>query len=167
MVPASTVAAPRAIPEVPAGPLAATADARATTTVAVEETPAAPAFTSERPSVERELSFGLEKPREGTLVRKLAVAAAVVLIVAGIGYASWSWDVRDSSGLIGRLPASPTRDLGIPATPGIPPAEEIDLVFTPRRFVPRAPVDEPQLVETPPEAAIPMAPDVVPTFPNQ
>jgi hypothetical protein len=36
-----------------------------------------------------------------------------------------------------------------------------------RRLPPRVPgFDEPQLVDTPPEAAIPMAPDVVPTFPS-
>ena len=116
-----------------------------------------------------ELSFGQERPREGRLGRRLAVAAAVLAIVGGLGYASWSWDVRDSAGLIGPVPPRPTHDLGLePAPSGIPPAELTDPLFIPRRIIPQTPVvvDRPELVDTPPEAAIPMAPDVMPTFPG-
>jgi type II secretory pathway predicted ATPase ExeA len=119
------------------------------------------------PVAERELSFGLEKPRAGHLVRNLTLAAAVLLIVAGIGYASWSWDVRDEASLVTTVPQGPVMELGIPELPPVPTAEEIEQVFQVqivRR--PAPPVDEPELVETPPEAAIPMAPDVTPTFPS-
>jgi hypothetical protein len=126
-------------------------------------------FPPERAGRSHELSFEIEKPREGRLGRRLAAAAAVALIVGGAGYASWSWDVRDGLGTIGPVPPGPVLGLDIPDAPrGVPPPEEIEEVFRVqvRPYVPRPPVDEPELVETPPEAAIPMAPDIVPTFPD-
>ncbi len=95
------------------------------------------------------------------------VAAAVLLIVGGIGYASWSWDVRDSSQILRPVPAGPPVDLRIADLPPLPSAEEMDALYQPpRRFVaPPVPVDQPELVDTPPEASVPMAPDVMPTFP--
>jgi general secretion pathway protein A len=132
-----------------------------------EEAPPSEFLPEHTPGAERELSFGLEKPREGHLVRNLTLAAAVLLIVAGIGYASWSWDVRDEASLVTTVPQGPVMDLGIPEMPGVPPADEIDQLFQVQVARPPAPpVDEPELVETPPEAAIPMAPDVAPTFPS-
>lgn len=105
----------------------------------------------------RELSFGVEKPREGHLWRNLALAAAVIVIVAGIGYASWSWDVRDRSGLVGPAPDGPPLDRGTPATAlPVPGPDEIDALFRVRLVVPRRRVEEPPLVETPPEAAMPI-----------
>lgn len=132
-------------------------------------TPAPAVQSSVDPStgvVEGDLSFGLEKPRESHLIRNLTVAAAILLILGGVGYASWSWDVRDSARLVGPVPAGPKVDLRIPELPGIPPVEEMNAIFQPpRRIAPPPPVDVPELVDTPPEAAVPMAPDVMPTFP--
>lgn len=132
-------------------------------------TPAPAVQSSVDPStgvVEGDLSFGLEKPRESHLIRNLTVAAAILLILGGVGYASWSWDVRDSARLVGPVPAGPKVDLRIPELPGVPPVEEMNAIFQPpRRIAPPPPVDVPELVDTPPEAAVPMAPDVMPTFP--
>jgi type II secretory pathway predicted ATPase ExeA len=165
-IPAPKVAAlSPSLPAAAAAPAVAPPPASAWPSV---EEPPAPDFPGERTtSVDRELSFGLEKPREGHFVRNLTLAAAVILIVAAIGYASWSWDVRDQGSLVTTVPRGPEVDLGIPAAQALPSDEEIQQVFQVRRLPPPAPAaDEPQLVETPPEAAIPMAPDVVPTFPN-
>jgi general secretion pathway protein A len=168
--PTVSIPAPKAAALAPAPPSAVevpTATPAASVWPAVEAAPA-PDFLAERgASATRELSFGLEKPREGHLVRNLVLAAAVILIVAGIGYASWSWDVRDQGSLVTTVPPGPVVDLGIAEPPALPSAEEMQQVFEVRRIPPRIPaVDEPQLVDTPPEAAIPMAPDVVPTFPS-
>ncbi len=116
-----------------------------------------------------ELSFGQEKPHESHLLRKLAVAAAVVAIVAGIGYASWTWDVRDSAGLIVTVPPRPVLDRGTPGSPmPVPPAANIDALFMVRRALPRpVAVDEPPLVETPPEARMPVAPAAEPESPSR
>jgi hypothetical protein len=110
----------------------------------------------------RELTFGFEEPRESHLVRNLALAAAVVLIVAGVGYASWSWDVRDGVSLAGSVPPAPARDLGIAPPPPMPSAEEIEQLFQMRRVPPPTFVDDPQFPGTPE----PPAPPVVPTFSN-
>jgi hypothetical protein len=124
-------------------------------------------FPADAPAPTRELSFGLEKPREGNLGRKIAAAVAVLAIVTGIGYASWSWDVRDGANLVGEVPPGPGLSRGTPAVAlPLPPAEETDPLFEVRIRRPAPPVDEPELVETPPEARIPLAPDIVPTFPS-
>ena len=91
----------------------------------------------------------------------------MLAIVAGIGYASWSWDVRDSADLVGAIPKGPGLSRGTPAVAlPLPPAEETDPLYAVRIRRPAPPVDEPELVETPPEARLPLAPDIQPTFPN-
>jgi general secretion pathway protein A len=116
----------------------------------------------------RELSFGVEKPRTGNRGRWLAVAAVVILAVVAAGnYAAWSWDVREPATLVAQAPAGPGLSRGTPAVAlPVPPIEEMNQVFVIIPAPRRAPVDVPELVETPPEAAIPMAPNVVPTFPS-
>jgi general secretion pathway protein A len=119
-------------------------------------------------STTRELNFGLEKPRSGSRGRWLAVAAAAIIAIVVAGnYAAWAWDVRAPATLVTRAPAGPNLSRGTPAVAlPVPPIEEMDQVFVLRPAGRRAPVDVPQLVDTPPEAAIPMAPNVVPTFPS-
>lgn len=102
----------------------------------------------------RELSFGQEKPREGHGGR-LLLAAAVVAVVAGIGYAAWGWDVRAVGAAIPPPPPGPALDRGAPPAV-IPPTtrEELQALHPIRRFVPMPPPDP--VVETPPEAAFPL-----------
>ncbi len=114
------------------------------------------AVTDEAASVAaaRELSFGQEKPREGRGGR-LLLAAAVVAVVAGIGYAAWGWDVRAAGAAIPPPPPGPALDRGAPPAV-IPPTtrEELQALHPIRRFVPMPPPDP--VVETPPEAAFPL-----------
>ncbi len=165
--PAAVAPAPVAVPApVSAEPAAARQPAAAMWTAQAEEGAPDPQAQAE-PLSDRELSFGLEKPRTGNRSRPLALAAALIAIVAGGSYVAWSWDVREPETLVTRAPAGPNLSRGTPALAlPVPPIEEIDQVFVIIPAARRAPVDVPQLVQTPPEAAIPMAPDVVPTFPT-
>jgi hypothetical protein len=113
-------------------------------------------FLSETPSPElRELSFGQEKTPPSRAGRFVAAAAAVV-ILGGIGYAAWGWDVQSVGTTVPAPPASPAA-----AGPGALPAalppmsrEELEALYPVRRFVPMPPPEGP-VVDTPPEAAFP------------
>jgi hypothetical protein len=158
--------APATAPAAMAQPAAAGPASTTATTRALEEERAPDVATLT--SSTRELSFGVEKPRSGNRGRWLAVAAAVIVAVVAAGnYAAWSWDVRDPATLVAQAPTGPNLSRGTPALAlPVPPIEEIDQVFVIVPAARRAPVDVPQLVDTPPEANIPMAPNVVPTFPS-
>lgn len=126
--------------------------------------PAESANRSDTSSAEVFTSFGVEKPREGALARRLALAAAVVVIVGAIGYVAWSWDVHDDGALSAApVPPRPVLDRGTPLGPRpVPAPEEVDAIFRirlrPWRPLRETPDDAVPVVDTPPEAAMPIAP---------
>ena len=115
------------------------------------------AATSVQSEYAREFTFGLEEPRAEGRGRKVAIAAAVLAIAATAGYASWSWNVRDTSSLIGSAPPRPVADLGMEDPPPVPTAAEIDQVFQPG-FIGLPPT----VPALPPEPARPAPPNVAP-----
>lgn len=126
--------------------------------------PAESADRSDTSSTEVFTSFGVEKPREGALARRLALAAAVVVIVGAIGYVAWSWDVHDDGALSAApVPPRPVLDRGTPLGPRpVPAPEEVDAIFRirlrPWSPLRETPDDAVPVVDTPPEAAMPIAP---------
>ena len=110
--------------------------------------PAQDGDSTDSASVTRELSFGLEKSNSPRPLRMAALVLAILIVIAGLGYAAWAWPTRDSGGLITTQPprafiVSP----GTPATPvPVPSEDEIRALAPPVR---RTPSSAPVLVETP------------------
>lgn len=111
-------------------------------------------FLPEAAIVSRELSFGQEKAPERRTGRLVAAAAALV-ILGGVGYAAWGWDVQDVAATVPAPPAAPAvvGRAAVPTARPITSREELQLLYPVRRFVPMPPPDP--VVDTPPEAAFP------------